>query len=97
MICPDSPQTICVNVVLGRSRNNGEFCPEERGCSHPQQITNYERRSERSAAAHDAEHIAAGRDTRAPLHVCDDVIAEFGAFDFGGTFHQAGEIVGDTL
>ena len=29
------------------------------------------------------------------LHVLDDVIAELGALDFGGSFHLAGEIVGD--
>ena len=37
--------------------------------------------------------------TRCPraLHVLDDVRAELRAFDLGGAFHQAGEIVGDAL
>ena len=34
---------------------------------------------------------------KAPLHVCDDIIAELGAFDLGRALHQACEIVGDPL
>jgi len=31
------------------------------------------------------------------IHVLDDGVAELGAFDLGGAFHQAVEIVGDGL
>ena len=34
---------------------------------------------------------------KAPLHICDDIIAELGAFDLGRALHQAGEIIGDPL
>jgi len=30
-------------------------------------------------------------------HVSDDVVAKLGALDLGGTFHEAGEVVGDLL
>ena len=30
-------------------------------------------------------------------HVLDDIVAEFRTFDFGGPFHQPGEIVGHPL
>ena len=35
--------------------------------------------------------------TKAALHMLDDIIAELRAFDFGGAFHLAGEIIGDAF
>src|SRR4051812_45841043 len=41
-------------------------------------------------------YIAEG-EPRTPLsHVRDNVLARLGTFDFGGAFHEAREIVGDT-
>src|SRR5215475_8480714 len=38
-----------------------------------------------------------GRSTHPGSHVCDDVVAEFAALDFGSALHQAGEIVSHAL
>ena len=35
--------------------------------------------------------------SRAPLKIGDEIVAEFGAFDFGRACHLAGEFAGDAL
>lgn len=40
---------------------------------------------------------ARGGQLRRLIHVLDDVVTEFRAFDLGGTLHEAGEVVGDAF
>jgi len=56
------------------------------GASPPAATHELGQYSERSEAWYQA-HVAAGGDTRAPSHMSDYVITEFGALDFGGALN----------
>ena len=66
--------------------DSAQFYRRSAGVPHPQQLANWDSIPERSEAWYQA-YVAAGGGTRAPSHMSDYVITEFGAFDFGGALH----------